>query len=123
MGPTFVEASLLLGLAVLIRKPQAFGYGLATLLVFDALWAFGANLAFSAKEEYNRSEWRWALINLVTSALLILAFVYLDTLDPSAKPIETYRWRVLLTVAIGRTIWDYWWCWSYYYPSETKKAA
>ena len=59
---------------------------------------------------------RWAFINLAASAVLVFAIIYLDSLDSTQKPVGTYRWVTLLTVCSVRTIIDYWWCWSFYYP-------
>jgi hypothetical protein len=118
----FIESCLLVAIALLVGRPAAFSYVLAFLLAFDTVWAFVAHLAFSAPGQ--RAERKWAMINLVSAALLVLSIVYLDTLDAAQKPVATYRWVVLLTICGMRTIIDYWWCWSYYYPgSQNEQAA
>jgi len=115
----FIESCGLLTLALLISRPEAFSYTFIGLLAFDAIWAFVAYLAFSPDAREQRSEHKWAIINFVTVVVLIIAMVALDAVDPH-KPIATYRWILLTTVASARTIWDYCWCWSYYYPAERK---
>ena len=122
-GLLFLESCMLLGIALLVARPESFSYALAALLVFDTVWAFLAHLAFSPKSPEQHAERRWAIINLPTSALLILAMVYLHSLDVAQKPVDTYRWITILTVSALRTIVDYSWCWSFYYPSSTADPA
>jgi len=117
----FCESCLLLAIALLVARPIPFSYALVGLFLFDTVWAFAAHLAFSPPGQ--PAERRWATINLVTSGLLILTMVYLHSLDVSAKPVDIYMWIVVLTVCVIRTIVDYAWCWSFYYPGGTNEEA
>lgn len=118
----FIESCILLAIASLLQNSEAFSYSLVCLFVFDMVWGFGAHLAFSPKSVKLRPEVRWAIINLFTAGALVAVLVFLDSLDPTKKPVSTYRWILILTISIVRTIGDYYWCWSYYYPSgETAK--
>jgi hypothetical protein len=120
-GLLFCESCLLLAIALLVARPRPFSYALISLLLFDTVWAFVAHLAFSPPGQL--AELRWAKMNLVTSGMLILTMVYLHSLDASTKPIDTYMWIVVLTVCVLRTIVDYSWCWSFYYPGGTNEEA
>jgi hypothetical protein len=121
----FVESCGLLTLAVLISRPTAFSYTLAGLLAFDTIWAFGAHLAFPSPLPPNAQaprdrppEQKWAIINVVAVFGMIVAVVALDAVD-SKKPVDTYRWILLLVVAVARTVWDYAWCWDFYYAKPS----
>ena len=114
----FIESCLLLALSILIARPEPFVYALVALLFFDVFWAFAAHLAFSAKSREYHAERKWAIINVVTSVLLVLVAVYLHSLDPTLKPVETYRWLAVVAICAARTIFDYVLCWSYYYPTS-----
>jgi hypothetical protein len=122
----FVESCGLLALAVLISRPEEFSYVFAGLLAFDALWAFGAHLAFTPEAEEKPVEPRerppeqkWAIINFVAVLALLAIMVALHAVD-TQKPVDTYRWILIVAVALARTVWDYSWCWNFYYP---KRAA
>jgi hypothetical protein len=117
-GLLFLESCLLLGLAVLLQRPEPFGFALCGLLAFDCIWAFIAALAFSPETEDQRAESKWAVINFVIFCLLVLALLYIDSLDANLKPVDRFRWTVILLFATARTVWDYTWCWKYYYPSD-----
>jgi hypothetical protein len=116
-GLLFLESCLLLGLAVLLPRPEPFSFALCGLLAFDCVWAFIAALAFSPETKEQRTEWKWALINFVIFCLLILTLLYIDSLDANLKPVDRFRWAGVLLLATARTVWDYAWCWTYYYPS------
>ena len=118
----FVESCVLLGLALLIQTPQSFFHGLLALLLFDAAWAFGAHLAFSPERRGLTVEAKWAIINFVTSVLLIGILVFLDSLDPAQKPVESYRWLIIVSLTVARTVADYAWCWSGYFPPDSEVA-
>ena len=116
----FIESCGLLALALLVNRPVPFMFALIALLAFDAVWAFTAHLAFSPRSAVGAAEPRWAKINIVTVLALVGVLVYLDSVDAETKPVDLYRWVLVTAVAVGRTIWDYVWCWSYYYPHETE---
>jgi hypothetical protein len=115
-GLLFVESCLLLGLAVLLQRPEAFSLLICGLLGFDAAWAFLASLAFAPAGKKHRAEAKWGWINFITALVLAISLLYLASLDPS-KPIEFYRWIIVLLLLIARTVCDYGTCWNYYYPT------
>jgi hypothetical protein len=120
-GLLFVESCGLLALALLINKPVTFMFTLLALLAFDTIWGFTAYLAFSPALRENRAEGKWATINFVAVIVLIMAIVLLHSLDPSARPVATYRWVIIVVITVARTVSDYVWCWSYYYPAYESK--
>jgi hypothetical protein len=118
----FLESCILLAMAALLQRPETFSYVLTGLLAFDMLWGFGAHLAFSPRAADLRAELKWARINFFTVLILIGIIVFLDSLEGTEKPVATYRWMLILTIAIARTVFDYWWCWNYYYPGHESSA-
>ena len=119
----FVEGCVLLALALLIDRPVPFMYSLIALLGFDAIWAFLAHLAFSPGLSEHQAEAQWARINIVAVLLLVVAAVFLDSIDAASKPVDTYRWILVLSIAVGRTVWDYVSGWSFYYPDKATTAS
>jgi hypothetical protein len=117
----FIESCFLLGLALLLQKPVAFGWGLCIFLAFDCIWAFVAHLGFSPKKKESRTEWRWATVNFVTVCFLALALVVANAVETKLGLLTSFRWILVLVVAVARTIWDYAWCWSYYYPPASSR--
>jgi hypothetical protein len=112
----FIESCFLLWLAQVLRKPAAFGWGLCIFLGFDCIWALVANPGFSPEAKEHRTEWKWASINFVAVCFLALSFVIAAKLGL----LTSFRWVFILVVAVARTVWDYAWCWSYYYPSANR---
>jgi hypothetical protein len=79
-------------------------------LVLDSLWAIIAHGIHY--DEWKNSPWRWAAINSVS--IFIMAFIIFSTLfDSDFKKI-----MALMSVAIVRTVFDYAFCWSFYFPNE-----
>jgi hypothetical protein len=115
----FIESCFLLGLAYLLQKPVAFGWALCIFLGFDCIWAFVANLGFAPEANGSRTEWKWSIINFVAVCFLVMALVIAKTVEVRLGLLTSFRWILILVVAVGRTIWDYAWCWSYYFPSST----
>lgn len=112
----FIQSCLLLALAVLLPTPQFFAWGFAILLGVDTVWAFAAHLAFS-QEVKPKAEVRWAMINLITTGILLVSFVVIGLYPPTAGPAEHRLTVSLLTVSVVRTVLDYTLCWDFYYPS------
>jgi hypothetical protein len=116
----FIESCFLLGLAYLMQKPTAFGWALCIFLGFDCLWAFIANLGFAPKLKQDRPEWKWATINFVAVCILVLTLAVTRAVETKLD-LTSFTWIPILVVCVARTIWDYAWCWSYYYPSSTSR--
>ena len=117
----FIEGCFLLALAEVLQKPAAFGWGLCIFLGFDCIWAFVANLGFAPEAKEHRPEWKWASINFVAVCFLALSLVVADAVEAKLGLLTSFRWIFILVVGVARTIWDYAWCWSYYYPSSSSK--
>ena len=59
----------------------------------------------------------WGLLNLITSGMLVLVYLYCDSLNVS-KPAEYYLQISTLVIVVIRTVIDYCLCWSLYYPNK-----
>ena len=114
----FIESCLFLGLAMLITKPLFFAWGLTTLLALDTLWGFIAHIAFS-QDVKPKAEVRWALINLLTTVVLVIYFCLIDMVPPGASVQGGPKLAIgLLVVSVLRTVIDYAVSWDFYYPSS-----
>ncbi len=112
----FIESCFLLALAVLLPTPQFFAWGLATLLSIDTIWGFAAHIGFS-QEVKPKAELRWALINLITTGVLVIYFGAIGIFPPTAGASEPKLAIGILSVSVVRTVIDYALCWNFYYPS------
>jgi lysylphosphatidylglycerol synthetase-like protein (DUF2156 family) len=110
----FIESCLLLALALFLSSPGFFAWSLVALLMFDTLWAFAANLAFSQKSKPN-AEGKWAIINLVAAAILALFLLLIGGFPPTGRNDARLMIGVPL-IAFVRTVFDYAQCWEFYYP-------
>lgn len=113
----FIESCLLLALALLLPTPQFFAWGLAVLLAVDTIWAFSAHLAFSPDVK-PKAETRWALLNLITTAVLTIYLVLIGALPPTPGPGDAKLMIGILVVSCVRTVIDYALSWHVYYPSS-----
>ena len=118
----FIESCLFLAAASLLQRPESFSYVFASIFAFDVIWGVGAYLAFSPKSSKLIPEVKWVIINLITFVILVLVYIYLHSIEGTQKPVDTYRWTTVLTIAIARSIWDYAWCWEYYKPSIEQQS-
>src|SRR5262249_32152783 len=119
-GLLFSESCLLLVLAALLPNPKPFGWVLCGLLAFDSFWAFIAHRAFAPAAREYRVELKWALINVITVCLLVLILAAEKWYETQHNPLDPFRWVSIpiLIVTVARTICDYAWSWSYYYPPD-----
>jgi hypothetical protein len=114
----FIESCFFLGLAVLITKPLFFAWGLATLLLFDSVWGFTAHIGFS-QDVKPKAEVRWALINLLTTAGLVIYFCLIDMVPIGASVQAGAKLAIgLIVISVLRTVIDYAVSWNFYYPSS-----
>jgi len=67
----FIESCVLLSMAVLVKSAEPFSYCVVGLLLLDTIWAFAAHLAFSPGSQKHPGERKWAIINIITSILLV----------------------------------------------------
>lgn len=111
----FLEACVVLALAIWISEPEFFPWGMAALFLLDTIWGGVTYIAVTADARTNH-ESRWAWINIIAFFLLTILCVLLD-LWPIGNRGETDKASfVLLVLCLVRTIVDYSWCWSTYYP-------
>lgn len=114
----FVEGCILFSLAVLIKTPQFFAWGLVILFAFDIVWAFFAYLGLSPDGESN-AEIKWTAINIIAAAILIVVFTsFIKIYPPSPTNVEINLGLCILTIAFARTAIDYGSNWDFYYPTS-----
>ena len=110
----FLHALAFVVLALLLDKPGHFLWVLNCILAIDVLWAGFAYFGASSKGTVS-AEGRWAVINFVfvVAALfyLILNDIFLgDVADASKLSL------LILIACVARSVWDYLWCRSFYFP-------
>lgn len=104
----FFEGLMLFALAVVSNNTRFFYLGLAILLLFDTIWV-GFTLLPATGDTKKAPYTIWIIIN-VLATILLYVFAQLRWQNEDARNIA------LAGVAIGRTIADYLWAWSFYYP-------
>lgn len=109
----FLEGSLFVALAVLMARPEVFAWTFVALLVLDTIWGFTAHLAFS-KHPVLKAEARWAIINAVAVAVLILFLILIGAYPPGVPPTAPGLEVGLLMIALVRTVLDYMASWEFY---------
>lgn len=109
----FLEACLLLGTARVLPDARAAAWGLAILLVFDALWGGGIYLLFTR----GRRKWEeleWVRLNLVAGPLLMVSLLALRYTPRSAG--EAILAFGLPVAMLLRSVIDYRRSWAFYFP-------
>ena len=103
-GVFFIEAVLLFVTGWSLRSGLVRFFCLGALLIVDTLWGFVSHqIHFSGRHSHVVG---WAVINMIAviAAVLVIAFPF------EHKPF------VLMTIAIARSIVDYWRGWNFYFP-------
>lgn len=110
----FFESCLLFAVAYSVGPGlAAFGF-LGALLAVDVLWALVSHWIHYTED--NPRVFSWSAIN--AAAIVLGLFVGLtEYYPPTAK-----SW-LLLIIAIGRTVFDYWFYWPFYFPSDGAKRT
>ncbi|MBK8002578.1 MAG: hypothetical protein IPK12_01255 [Gemmatimonadetes bacterium] len=118
----FIEGIAFFALAMLANDEQVFYTGLAMLLVFDAGWVGITNLTGASVSDRFPDYAKWASVNLVVAAMICVS-VWANL--PWTTPGGTGFWRsqftrdvALLILVVGRTFYDYWKVWPFYYPQD-----
>ncbi|HNP36965.1 MAG TPA: hypothetical protein PKK10_14020 [Woeseiaceae bacterium] len=111
----FVEGCLFVALAILLVDPVVLVYGYISLLVLDSVWGFLAKLAFTGAAA-QAAERKWAIINVVTVAVIFVLLAYV--FEQGNGDFGFFAKMAIFSIALLRTIADYSWCWSFYYPPE-----
>jgi hypothetical protein len=113
----FVEALLFFGLALLTNNQPAFYTVLAILFLLDIIWVGLTNVtAHSESDKFPRYT-KWAIINFIAFALLLL-FTWSNILNWPIWKNEVATNISLLIVVVARTVIDYILVWPFYYPGE-----
>lgn len=112
----FFHALAFLVLSMLLKKPNHFAWGLAAILAIDVVWGLFTHYGASSVR-VGSAESKWTTINFVSLALLIIYLVLNDVnLGQVSDPIKLAV--PVMFVAILRTIADYVWCRSFYFPKD-----
>jgi hypothetical protein len=115
----FVEACMLLGIALQLDDPVGFTWWLIVLLCFDSVW--GILVSFGLRSEpRRRPEFKWAIINIPTAALLM--FVVLQSVKEGVAPNPNLLLTLVAAVAVVRSIIDYVWSWTLYFPMDASEG-
>lgn len=104
----FIEAMVLFSFAGTLKSGslQCFLI-LAILLFFDSLWSMISY--WIHYKDFKRGPIVWCAINIVTIILMILLYFH------QYFPNEIKPW-IFFIIAFGRTVSDYYFCWSFYFP-------
>ncbi len=110
----FFHALAFLVLSMLLKKPNHFAWGLIVVLAIDVIWGVFTYFGASSRNT-GSAEFRWAVINFVSIAIgaiyMVTNEIYLaDVIDPIKLAVP------ILFIAIIRTVCDYSWCRSFYFP-------
>ena len=114
----FLHALAFLILAELLRRPADFIWFLTCLLTIDVLWGFSAYAGFSSKKAAP-AESRWAIINLVFVAIAALYLISNDIFPITYTGNEPKLASLVAIACLLRSVVDYIWCKSFYFPSTT----
>lgn len=109
-GVFFLEASILFAVAWSLRAGLRGFYLLGALLGVDMLWGVVSHFIHYSTEK--PSILRWSVINLIAIGLASgVAFYPTDR-----RPV------MLMLIAILRTVADYYFCWTFYFPRPAAAA-
>jgi hypothetical protein len=108
----FAEACLFVALAALIENGPAFANAMMVLLIVDCIWGFLSHLAFTGAQAQN-AERKWSIINVVATAVVFVLIVFVP---PILGSWGVEAEQCLFAVCLARSIADYVWAWSFYYP-------
>lgn len=110
----FFHALAFLVLSLLLKKPNHFAWGLMVVLSIDVIWGAFTHFAASSRQA-GGAEGKWTVINLIVVAFGASYLIWNDIyLGEIAQPVKL---AVPITfVAILRSVADYAWCRSFYFP-------
>lgn len=110
----FLHALAFLVLALLIKKPNHFAWGLEVILTIDVLWGAFTYFAASTKRT-DSAEFKWFVINLITVGIGAIYLINNDIyLEDFVEPVKLAV--PILFISIIRSLVDYVWCRSFYFP-------
>ena len=101
-------------LALLLRKPNHFGWVLVGLFGVDILWSVLTHFGASAESNLT-PEKKWGIINVIFVVIVVSYFVAQDIYVPAT--VDVFKVSLLLMIAsLTRSLVDYMWCSSLYFP-------
>jgi hypothetical protein len=109
----FFQSCIFVAMSVLIDRPELFTNLLIGLLIVDCVWGLLAHLAFVGAQA-QLAEKKWALINLITVAIL---FAFSKLGPPLLDGWSEETKQLVFVICFLRTAFDYYFCWDFYYPS------
>jgi len=115
----FMEGCLFVMIASLIENTLFMAWLIVSLLILDSVWGFLAKLAFTGAKAQN-AEQIWSAINFVTAILLILILIFASHVFEATAIAAQLG---LLALVALRTVVDYWFCWTFYFPDPTPKST
>lgn len=112
----FMHALAFVVLSLLIKKPGHFAWVLTILLSVDVIWGVFVIFGASSKRELN-AETKWTIINFIFIAggisFLVWNNVYIAEAESQLKLAVPISFACIL-----RSIIDYMWCKTFYFPKE-----
>lgn len=111
----FIEAGILLGMALHLAELERFVLWLAVLLVFDSVWGVVVLIILTTKPR-GWPEFKWAIVNVPTALALGAVLLVADRIGTTQD--STVLIVMAPSLAIIRTVIDYAWSWSFYFPAE-----
>jgi hypothetical protein len=109
----FVEAGILLGMALQLGELDRFAWWLVFLLGLDSAWGLIFHLGLTTKPR-GWTQFKWALVNVPAAAILGVVLMALGRAD--SQRIAQLLWLFVPAIAVARTIIDYRWSWFFYFP-------
>jgi len=115
-GLLFFHGVAFVVLSSLLSKPGHFIWTLNCVLVIDIAWGIFVHYCSSSQGPHG-AEGRWAFVNFlfvaVSSAYLVLSDIYLQDVQ---NPVKLSL--IIVIACVARTVVDYVWCRSFYFPKD-----
>lgn len=107
-------------LSLLLTKPGHFAWVLVALLTIDVVWGLFAHFASSARGKHT-AEWKWTSINFVFVGLAVWYLIDNEIfMKDLSNPIKLSF--PIAFACVARTVVDYIWCRSFYFPVDKKRT-
>lgn len=112
----FFHGIMFVLLSLLLNKPNHFGWVLVALFLIDVIWGVFTHFGSSSRTPAS-AEGRWTILNFAFLAVLG-AYLYCNDIFLGSV---LHPKKLSLLIAVGcviRTLIDYVWCKSFYFPKE-----
>jgi hypothetical protein len=87
------------------------------LLAFDSIWSLAVHFILTSRPR-KWTQFKWAVVNVPTALVLASCLALMSRGD--AVPHPALLW-IIMPIAVLRTIIDYIWSWSFYFPPAQQK--